>query len=89
VEPAPETVDEPLPEPAALFDELLDELELPHAARPSASKATLASAPILFLVTTSPLAGLRVVGAGRADKAPADDARSSLLIARDRDVNIS
>jgi hypothetical protein len=55
------------------LDELLDELELlPHADRPSASNATLASAPILFLVTTSPLAGLRVVlrfGARRKDRA--------------------
>ena len=50
---------------------------LPHAASPSASNAQPASAPILFLVTTSPLAGLRVderrgreglraVGAGRS-----------------------
>jgi hypothetical protein len=63
VEPAPDTVaDPPLEdaEPPALPDDPLDELELlPHAARPRASIAALASAPILFLVTTSPLAGLR------------------------------
>jgi hypothetical protein len=40
-----------------LLDE--DEVELePHAARPSASSTTPASAPILFLITASPLAGL-------------------------------
>jgi hypothetical protein len=62
VEPAPEIVAEPpLDELVdALELELLDELELllPQAARPSTSKATLKSAPILFLITTSPLAGL-------------------------------
>jgi len=35
---------------------LLDEPELPHAARPNASTAQPASALILFLITTSPLA---------------------------------
>ena len=55
VEPAPETV------PDALVEELVElldvvELELePHAARPSASSATPASVPILFLITASPL----------------------------------
>jgi hypothetical protein len=66
VEPAPEIVAEPpLDELVDELElELLDELELllPQAARPSASKATLASAPILFLITTSPLAGLRIYG---------------------------
>jgi hypothetical protein len=38
--------------------ELVEELELPHAARPNANIAQPASAPILFLITTSPLAGL-------------------------------
>ena len=33
---------------------VLDEFELPHAARPKASSAQLASAPILFLITESP-----------------------------------
>jgi hypothetical protein len=54
VEPAPEIVPD-----AELVElvELLDDVELlPHAARPSASTATLASAPILFLVTATPLA---------------------------------
>jgi hypothetical protein len=41
-----------------LVVELLEELELPHAARPNASTAAPASAPILFLITTSPLTGL-------------------------------
>jgi hypothetical protein len=44
-----------------LLVELLDEVELellPHAARPSASSTTPASAPIFVLITTSPLAGL-------------------------------
>ncbi len=46
--------------------ELLDVLELlPHAASPSASTIAPASAPNLVLITTSPLAGLRVEsGAG-------------------------
>jgi hypothetical protein len=71
VEPAPEIVAEPpLDELVELELELLDELELllPQAARPSASKATLASAPILFLITTSPLAGLRVYGPGERQR---------------------
>jgi hypothetical protein len=71
VEPAPEIVAEPpLDELVELELELLDELELllPQAARPSASKATLASAPILFLITTSPLAGLRVHGPGERQR---------------------
>jgi hypothetical protein len=72
VEPAPEIVAEPpLDEPVDELElELLDELELllPQAARPSASKATLASAPILFLITTSPLAGLRVHGPGERQR---------------------
>jgi hypothetical protein len=42
--------------PLELLEEL--ELELPHAARPNASTAQPASAPILFLITTSPLAGV-------------------------------
>jgi hypothetical protein len=90
VEPAPEIVAEPL------LDELLDELELelpdelelllPQAARPSASKATLASAPILFLITTSPLAGLRT---RRASEVSPGDSQGSLLIREVADVNIS
>jgi hypothetical protein len=40
----------------------LEEFELPHAARPDASIAQLASAPNLFLITTSPLAGLSLTG---------------------------
>jgi hypothetical protein len=44
------------PELEAVVPELLfDELELPHAARPNASDAQPASAPILFLITKSPL----------------------------------
>jgi hypothetical protein len=48
-----------------LADELVegvldDELELPHAARPNAAVAHAASAPNLFLITTSPLAGLSI-----------------------------
>jgi hypothetical protein len=74
VEPAPEIVPEPLGGVVAVFagalelvlalvlgvlDELLEELlELPHAARPNASTTQPASAPNLFLITTSPLAGL-------------------------------
>jgi hypothetical protein len=42
---------------------VLDDSELPHAARPSVSSAQLASAPIFFLITTSPLAGLSFDGA--------------------------
>jgi len=68
VEPAPEIVPEAAGGAVAVFAallelalvlellvELLDELELPHAARPNASTAQPASAPILFLITTSPL----------------------------------
>jgi hypothetical protein len=64
VEPAPEIVaDPPLEVVVLALLELLEELELPHAARPNASTAQPASAPILFLITTSPLAGLSVAGA--------------------------
>jgi hypothetical protein len=73
VEPAPEIVPEPLGGVVAVFAaalelvlalvlgvlvELLEEFELPHAARPNASTTQPASAPNLFLITTSPLAGL-------------------------------
>jgi hypothetical protein len=93
VEPAPEIVAEPPLE--ELLDELelelLDELELllPQAARPNESKATLASAPILFLITTSPL--LDYVSMDPAGvRGPAGScAQRSLLIARSADVNIS
>jgi hypothetical protein len=47
---------------------VLGELELPHAARPNVSNAQLKSAPILFLITTSPLAGLSLGDA--PDEAP-------------------
>jgi hypothetical protein len=74
VEPAPEIVPEPVGGVVAVFAlalelvlavvelvvELLVELELPHAARPNASTAQPASALILFLITTSPLAGFSV-----------------------------
>jgi hypothetical protein len=43
--------------------EVVEELELPHAARPNASIAQPVSAPNLFLITASPLAGLSVDGA--------------------------
>ena len=59
MEPAPEIVADPPPELDAVL-ELLDELELPHAARPNASAAQPTSAPILFLITASPLTGLIV-----------------------------
>ena len=73
-----------------MLDELLDELELlPHAASPSASNATPASAPILFLVTTSPLAGLRVEGRRVAVTLAGTVLRGSLLSAGAADVNIS
>jgi hypothetical protein len=49
-------------------DELLPvelvELDLPHAPTVSASSAQLASAPILFLFTTSPLTGFLDGAAG-------------------------
>ncbi len=64
VEPAPEIVPEPLGGVVAvldaalalelvdaLVDEVVDELELPHAASPTPSAMQLANAPILFLVT--------------------------------------
>jgi hypothetical protein len=93
VEPAPEIVAEPP------LDELLDELELelldelelllPHAARPSASTATLASAPILFLITTSPLLDYVSVVARQPSEVSPDRSQQSLLIARRVNVNIS
>src|ERR1700691_2908551 len=53
VEPAPEMVaDEDLVEAVELV-----ELDFPHAARVTASSAQLASTPILFLFTTSPMTG--------------------------------
>jgi hypothetical protein len=57
VEPAPEIVPDALVEELVeLLGELEDlvELDSPHAARPNASIAELRTAPILFLVTTSP-----------------------------------
>src|SRR6185312_14162965 len=57
VEPAPETVaDVELAPPDVV------ELDLPHAPTLSASSAQLASAPILFLFTTSPLTGFLATG---------------------------
>jgi hypothetical protein len=59
VEPAPEIVAAVLLEAVVpVLLELVEELELPHAARPDASIAQPASAPNLFLITTSPSAGL-------------------------------
>jgi hypothetical protein len=57
VEPAPEIVP-PLLLAAVVLEELEelvdDELELPHALIASASTAEPTTAPILFLITTSP-----------------------------------
>jgi hypothetical protein len=92
VEPAPEIVAEPpLDELLELELELLDELELllPQAARPSESKATLMSAPILFLITTSPLAGFTYGWTRQASEVSPGDSQGSVLIAGRASVNIS
>ncbi len=68
MEPAPEIVPDPVGGAVAVFAaavvlvevvpavvvEVLDELELPQAARPNASSAQPTSAPIFFLITGSP-----------------------------------
>jgi hypothetical protein len=61
VEPAPEIVPDTELEGVALDGVDVDDFELlPHAARPSASTTVPTSAPVLFLITASPLAGLLV-----------------------------
>jgi hypothetical protein len=79
VEPAPEIVPEALLEDVELDELLLEELELlPQAASPSVSNATLASAPILCLITTSPLAGLRVFVLARSKRTSPSCSEQSL-----------
>jgi hypothetical protein len=78
VEPAPEIVAEALVlELVELVVELL-ELELPHAARPTASIAQPASAPNLFWITTSPLAGLSLTARLRAFRLSGPTQRESV-----------
>jgi hypothetical protein len=100
VEPAPEI--EPAPVLAgvvavvagaavlllALLLELDDLLELPQAARPAASTAAEANAPIVLVVTSSPLCGL-LLTSNCAQGHPADGCRGSLLIPDGLRVKIS
>ena len=58
---------------------VVEELELPHAARPNVSTAQLTSAPILFLITTSPLLDCRMAARQRTRCPPKRRATGSLF----------